>query len=206
MPSATEIFSAMYGRNDWINGSGEGSSPDNTIEYRRYLQAFLRERRIRTVVDMGCGDWQFSTLIDWSGIQYLGMDVVPEIIERNRTLFGSPTVTFALSEGVDQELPCADLLILKDVLQHWPNADILSFLPRLQQCRYALITDCTEPAVNTDCPLGGFRGLDPQAAPFFLPCEKVLEYEWRSDHHGRSFKKATFLHAPPQTITCDRDT
>lgn len=194
MPSAPEIFSAIYAGNDWINGSGEGSTLANTTAYRNYLQGFLRDRHIRTVVDIGCGDWQFSKLIDWGETQYLGTDVVPEIVERNRRLHGSPAVSFAVSESIDAPLPHADLLIVKDVLQHWPNAAIRSLLARLDQCRFALITNCTDPATNDDCPLGGFRGLDLQGAPFSLHCEKVLTYEWHSQHHGRSFRKATFLH------------
>ena len=44
-----------------------------TRGYVKSLHA-LAERRIRTVVDLGCGDWQFSKYVDWRGIEYHGYD------------------------------------------------------------------------------------------------------------------------------------
>jgi hypothetical protein len=56
---ATE-FRTIYRRRIWQVGSGHGSRVKNTVEYRALLESFLREHRIRSVVDVGCGDWQFS--------------------------------------------------------------------------------------------------------------------------------------------------
>lgn len=162
--------------------------------YREYLQRFLRERNIRTVVDFGCGDWQFSKMIDWSGLQYLGIDVVPSVIRENRRNHGSANISFIIADTDDASLPPADLLLLKDVLQHWPTRMIQSFLKTLGGFRYALMTNCIDTATNTDCPLGGYRGIDLRSAPFKLPAVKVLEYDWYSAYHQKNFKKATFLY------------
>ena len=35
-------------------------------------QQFLKDNAIRSVVDAGCGDWEFSQAIDWTGIDYKG--------------------------------------------------------------------------------------------------------------------------------------
>ena len=66
-------FEEIYLKNKWLYGSGEGSLPEHTRGYVAVLQKFLREHCITTVVDMGCGDWQFSKLMDWSGITTMGL-------------------------------------------------------------------------------------------------------------------------------------
>lgn len=53
-------FEEIYATNEWGHGSGEGSLPVHTRGYVAFLQAFLAEKNITSVVDMGCGDWQFS--------------------------------------------------------------------------------------------------------------------------------------------------
>ncbi len=193
--SARDVFCSIYARDAWKGGSGEGSRAENTLIYREYLQQFLKEKNIRTVVDFGCGDWQFSKLIDWSNTHYLGVDIVPEVIRKNRDVFGRDRIDFAIVDGPKSALPEADLLIVKDVLQHWPTTDVQSFLTTLSRFRFALITNCIDTATNTDCELGGYRGIDLRSPPFSLSCTEVLNFEWHSDYHGKSFRKATFLFA-----------
>jgi hypothetical protein len=54
----TRAFSKAYRDDHWQGGSGRGSTPKNTAEYREFIECFLRERKIRSVVDIGCGDWR----------------------------------------------------------------------------------------------------------------------------------------------------
>src|SRR5207302_753558 len=116
-----------------------------------------------SVVDFGCGDWQFSQLIDWSATQYLGCDIVPSVVAENRRRFERPNVKFVELSGDHVDLPTADLLIVKDVLQHWSNDAVLGFVPTLKRYRHVLVTNCVHPlggeTVNTDIPDGGFRPL-----------------------------------------------
>jgi 2-polyprenyl-3-methyl-5-hydroxy-6-metoxy-1,4-benzoquinol methylase len=143
------------------------------------LQAFLRKHRFQSVVDMGCGDWQFSRLIDWSGISYQGFDVVSSVITSNRAQFSSSSVSFNLYSGNGDELPSADLLIVKDVLQHLSNKNIAAFLPNTRKYKYCLITNCVNPngeTTNTDIEDGGFRYLDLRLPPFSVDAEEVLSF------------------------------
>jgi hypothetical protein len=45
---------------------------------------FAEASSIRSATDLGCGDWQFSYLINWSNVEYPGIDLVPEVIDNNR--------------------------------------------------------------------------------------------------------------------------
>jgi len=175
-----EVFSEIYRTNTWTYGSGEGSLPIHTRGYVRYLQRFLSRNRVRSVLDFGCGDWQFSRLIDWSGVEYCGVDIVPEVVRRNECEFARENVRFAQFDEDPSSLPAADLLIVKDVLQHWPDEQVREFLPVIGRHRFALITNCVNPQGmqrNEDTAVGGFRYLDLRLAPFNLDWEEVCSFE-----------------------------
>jgi SAM-dependent methyltransferase len=172
-------FEKIYATNEWEFGSGEGSLPIHTTEYRAVLEKFMREHEIRRVVDFGCGDWQSSRLIDWSGIDYVGFDIVPAVIDANLRKYKKTNVDFRVFDEDFEHLPEADLLIIKDVLQHWSNAAIFRFLPTLQRYPYSLVTNCIAPwgrTVNIDMNDGGFRGLDIGAAPFNVESEEITVF------------------------------
>lgn len=143
------------------------------------MQAFLSEHQVRSVVDLGCGDWQFSRTLSWDGIQYLGVDLVESVIRANRKRFQKSNVSFALAGELANGLPAADLLLAKDIFQHWSNQSIRDFLPQLAKFRYALITNGVKvdgPTVNRDIPNGGFRDLDLNLPPFSLKLERAFEF------------------------------
>lgn len=188
--SMKDTFSEIYQNRKWYKGSGSGSLAENTAPYRLLLQELINRDDIRTVIDLGCGDWQFSKLIDWSSVSYNGIDVVPEVIESNIRLYGNlPHITFTCKDML-YEKPKADLLIVKDVLQHWPNEDIQLFLKHVQGCKYVLITnsictvDISDPKnevfntdLNHDIARGGLHSIDLTQAPFFLPVTELLRYD-----------------------------
>ncbi|MCK7594471.1 class I SAM-dependent methyltransferase [Pseudomarimonas salicorniae] len=173
-------FEEIYERNEWGHGSGEGSLPVHTRSYVRFLERFLRAHRVRSVVDMGCGDWQFSRGIDWGSAEYRGYDVVPSVIASNEEQFSAPNVSFHLYSGNPQDLPSADLLLVKDVLQHLPHDAIHRFLPCVQKYQHALITNCVNPrgiTENVDIPLGAFRYLDLRRPPFGIDAKQVFSFK-----------------------------
>ena len=168
-----EIFDDIYRNDRWKGGSGTGSSEEATRPYREFLHNFLRSNDIRSVLDLGCGDWQFSQHMDWSGIDYLGVDVSKVVLEGTRR-FARPGVEFRALNAATDPLPPADLLIAKDVLQHWSNADILALLPKLAGFRFALFTNGFLPGeearTNEDIATGmHYRPVDLRRAPFSLP-------------------------------------
>lgn len=192
-------FQEIYEKNEWSYGSGPGSLEIHTRGYRAFLQHFLSQNKITSVVDMGCGDWQFSKFIDWKGINYQGYDVSPMVVRRNNDEFTAENISFTLYSGNTAELPAADLLIAKDVLQHLPNQTIFDFLPNLKKYKYALLTNCTNPRdgnnVNQDIELGDFRYLDLRLPPFSL--DATLAYSFCKVEEGWKSKIMTKLRGYP---------
>ena len=52
---------------DWGGHSGAGSLPFWTIGYRAMLENFIAMNEIKSIVDLGCGDWQFSKFMNLEG-------------------------------------------------------------------------------------------------------------------------------------------
>ena len=151
---------------DWGGNSGPGSNPDDAIPYLIFLERYVQQYGISSVLDLGCGDGRLAAATDWSTATYNGLDI------KNG---------FDITEC---ELPEADLVIVKDVLQHWSNEAIKRMLPRLQSFPHVLITNCCDPwKTNEDITTGDARGLDLSAPPFSWPVEEV--FRWRG-HETKS--------------------
>jgi hypothetical protein len=191
--SLRPIFQEIYQKQQWGHGSGPGSSPANTIEYRAFVERFIEANQIRSVTDLGCGDWQFSHLIDWSQVDYLGFDVVSEIVAQNRSRFALPNLRFEELTDIDK-LPGGDLLLSKEVLQHLPNQIIVEYLIAIRQkYRFALLTNSIEPKtrVNIDIAAGDYRPVRLQDSPFNASGAVVFSYFPHNENVF--FKNATFL-------------
>jgi len=178
----TEIYDkCVWGRNDNGEGfSGGGSLLQNTLPYIDYLKKFMKDKKIKSVVDAGCGDWEFSKYMDWTGVQYRGYDVVRNVIEKNKERFSQPNIQFFQGNFINTNLPSADLFLCKHVLQHLTNKDILLFLPQLSKYKYCLITNEVEPKTlsgdNRDTIIGGAHKLDLTKPPFNVKATTVLTY------------------------------
>lgn len=181
----TEVYkNKVWGANEEGEGcSGSGAKLETTEEYRNYLQTFLNDNDIRTVVDVGCGDWAWSWAIDWSNTHYYGYDVVKSLIQKNQANYSSPNIHFIYGDATAIDLPKADLLLCKDVLQHLTLKDIHSLIAQFHKFKYCIIQNDVDnlygkdPNHNGEIPRGSGRSLDLTEPPFSLPGEKVLTYQ-----------------------------
>ena len=188
-------FQKIYKTHEWSGRSlsGPGSDQERTIEFRSFLEEFIKAHGVRSVVDFGCGDWSYARLVNWQGALYTGIDVVDSVIEQNRRTHGSDDVSFMLRESSDTPLPPADLFIAKEVLQHLPTADVhkvLSLASKYQYC--ILVNDIAHErraswrrgwkwqevcGMNIDIDPGGYRLLSLRDAPFQLRAHQALTYQ-----------------------------
>ena len=141
-----EVFSAIYERNEWGGTSGEycsgsGSSTEHAAKYSEVVRAFIIEHNISSVVDLGCGDFVVGQALCMRGLDYTGIDVVAELVQRNQSIFGQDSVRFLCLDIVADELPPADLCLLRQVLQHLSNSEIQAILPKLKRYKYVLVTE-----------------------------------------------------------------
>ncbi len=173
------IFEEIYLNNSWGFGSGHGSLPSVTRGYRKFLQDFMKDNNIKSVVDFGCGDWQFSKYINWKDIRYIGVETVPNLVTKNQELHGSKNVNFILSPDKYYKISVADLLIIKDVLQHLEKGEIIKILKELvPRYRFVLIINNIEPrrSINVNIKRGGFRPLDLRLHPYNVEATAVYSF------------------------------
>ena len=165
--------------------SGPGSLPEHLTPYLEYVGEFIRAAEIRSVIDLGCGDFRASRALDLGDATYLGVDIVGPLIRFNQANYASERIRFERRDLLTDDLPEADLCIVKHVMQHWSNSDILSFLPKVDRYRHVLILngrfdiDQDPPACNADIKTGaGFRrsGLHLDRPPFQCDVETVLSF------------------------------
>lgn len=141
-----QVFTDIYVKNVWGGNTGEfysgsGSETHLAEPYIRLVQFFIQEHGIRTVVDLGCGDFRIGRHIAEVAQTYIGVDIVDALVERNCKEFGKKGVDFLCLDIVNDELPKGDLCLIRQVLQHLSNEQICAILPKIRQYRYTLVTE-----------------------------------------------------------------
>jgi SAM-dependent methyltransferase len=169
----TDTFNRIYADGTWgrnVTGegtSGTGSTLEITREYRAYVEDFMKTHSVKSVVDAGCGDWSFSSAMDWGDASYLGVDIASDVIAAVRKKHEKGRIKFQVGDITD-ELPAADLLISKDVLQHLSNELVRKFIRNnLKKGKYKwVILTNDRGRENRDVASGGYRAIDLAAPPF----------------------------------------
>lgn len=172
--SAPEIFTAIYQDNLWANPesrSGWGSTlagANGTGKIARAIEQILEEFDITTIVDVPCGDMNWFPDINLRGASYLGVDIVPDLIARNRTRYGTEEMKFACEDLTARVPPPADLIIVRDLLIHLTNTQAKSCIGNIvaSGARYLLISNYSRIRRNTDTFTGGLRLYNLNRPPF----------------------------------------
>ena len=176
----TEIFTDIYEREYWgqnlhpayRGSSGAGSAEAYNETYIGWLRDFLQTNKIESVVDVGCGDFRCGPAIYKDlNTSYTGLDVYEPMIAANT--IENPHMTFKTLDCYTnrEEIPTADLCILKDVLQHWSNEEVYNFLDDIttsKKFKYILICNCSRQKRVKDTRTGHQR----QLSADFLPLKK----------------------------------
>lgn len=185
--SVPNEFDQIYAAGGWDGmGSGPGSTEKFTRGYRQMLQRFMRKRQIKSVLDIGCGEFGFMSLLDWTGIQYTGIDCVESVIAQNKAEQDPARFNFMCKAFQVAHWSYSELVIVKDVLHHVPT-DVSDWLIRMAMIYpYVLWTvDVRE----------DFRPekVSDAAAVYFSDLEIVYQFD-RAVEPYRYGPKVTFLY------------
>ena len=167
-------FRDIYRENSWgdtESRSGPGSTVFRTRLLRPALVQLLRDLEIKSVLDAGCGDFNWMRLTDLSGISYIGVDIVSEIVQRNCDRYSDFSRRFVCLNLTRDPLPGADLLLCRDCLVHLSYSDIDRVLRQMWSsgARYLLTTTFDANETNCDIATGGWRPLNMEKPPFSFP-------------------------------------
>jgi hypothetical protein len=172
--SLEERFAQIYKTNLWSDSesrSGPGSSLDATATLRTALPPLLRGLNTRHLLDVPCGEFNWMSQVDLSGIDYIGGDIVESIIEANRRRYESATRSFMRVDLTRGPLPRADTILCRDCLVHFSFDNIIAAFRtmRASGAKYLLTTTFLDWQVNKDIVDGDWRPLNLVQSPFLLP-------------------------------------
>ena len=171
-----EVFTRLYKRNIWGSNetvSGPGSELSYTECLRRHLPRLLSQYRVTRILDAPCGDfnWMRQVVPDL-GIEYIGGDIVQEIVVRNQQEFGTKGVSFRHLDIVRDPLPASELMMVRDCLFHLSYRDIFGFLVNFSRSDIGLLLTTThlpDDGENRDIRTGDVRSIHLFSPPFCFP-------------------------------------
>jgi SAM-dependent methyltransferase len=188
--SVKEVFTNIYQNNQWggMKGeyfSGSGSIDPSIVKYSKIIRDFIIDHNIKKVVDLGCGDFRAGRQIILPGVNYIGIDIVGPLIDDNKLKYSSENVSFLCLDIIKDELPEGQLCLIRQVLQHLSNQEILQILGKIKRYQYVIVTEhmpspSTKIIPNKDKPHGGdIRLLHNSAvyldiSPFNTKISKIL--------------------------------
>ena len=169
--SLRETFTEIFEKNLWASServSGGGSEMQNTEVIRRELPVLLQKFGIKSILDIPCGDWNWMKSVDLCGASYIGADIVPDLIERNKSLY--PSTDFRVLDLTSDALPKVDLIFTRDCLGHLSNDNVSKAIRNCQESgsKYLLATSFTKWDMNPDIENGGWKCINLMIPPFQL--------------------------------------
>lgn len=163
------------------SSSGSGSSLEQTASVRVAIPRLAKQLNIFSLIDAPCGDFHWMQHCELGGLKYVGLDIIPEVIDRNRELYTSSTRTFETRNIISDKLPSADLILCRDCLVHMSFEQAFCTLRNLKRSgsRFLLTTTFTQRSHNRDLSLESqfWRPLNLQLGPFDFPAPKELIVE-----------------------------
>lgn len=142
-------FSYIYKKNIWGKKfnykfySGNGSHSQKIIKpYIKIINKILKRHKSSIVVDCGCGDFNVGKELFLNTKKYIGIDIFKDLIDLNKEKFIHPKLIFVKKDITKDKLPVADFCIVRQVLQHLSNEDILLFLKNIKnRYKFLIITE-----------------------------------------------------------------
>lgn len=176
-------FIAIYDENLWQSKesiSGEGSEILYTKPLRDWMLREIPSLNVKTFVDAPCGDFNWmKTIISELPMKYIGIDIVPSLIESNKLKYKSENIHFQNSDICKDPLPDCDIIMVRDCLFHLSYEDINNFLKNLCKTNYRYLFTTThlnfnsQKFSNSDIQTGDFRYIDLFSYPFNFDYSKV---------------------------------
>lgn len=185
------MFRRIYEENRWLDPesvSGMGSNLTQTAVLRDTLPHLFDELGVQTLVDAPCGDFHWMSAADLGDLDYWGLDILPEIIEKNSRGFGSERRRFAVLDLVASPVPVgADLFMCRDLLVHLSLDAGLRVLRNIARGdpKWVLLTTFTRRVENVDILPGEWRPLNLTLPPFDLPDPYRVIAEGCTEFDGR---------------------
>ena len=200
--SSRDVFNKIYKNKYWLkleSLSGSGSDLKNTINYRNELNNFFKQKNIKSICDIPCGDMTWmSKFLENKKIKYLGGDIVNKVISTNKKKY--PSYEFKkidLRQNILKQK--FDILHLKDLLIHLSYNDIIKTFNTISQYNFKYLLISSHKILfgkNYNIITGDFRILDLCRFPFFFSksLSRIKDYKFGEfPKYSLVYKKKDFI-------------
>ena len=193
-----EVFSEIYQNNAWSgqeSRSGTGSDSTQTQTIANAIPDLLRRFNLSSMLDVPCGDFRWMKDVNLEGIQYIGADIVPEIVLRNEQQFGNDWQRFQQLDLIRDTIPTVDLIFCRDCLVHLSHQAVQESLRNIcdSGSKFLLTTTFPNRTVNEDILTGQWRVLNLEMDPFNFPSPIELLNEQFTEGDGAYHDKSLGL-------------
>lgn len=179
--------------------SGRGSDLDQTKRIEEELPNLLRKYGVKSLLDLPCGDQNWISKVWLNNIDYIGADIVRELILKNNKLYGSNSRTYIELDILRESPPEADLILCRDLLVHFNTKQIYIALRKMKNsgARFILTTTFTNDRIYKNLPIFtqsvGWRPINLEAAPFNFPQPLEVVNEECTESNGLFADKSLAL-------------
>jgi len=141
------IFKKIYSNREWGTendfNSGIGSHDEKIIspyiiEVKKIFSQFNNKP---IVVDIGSGDFNVGSKLVELSEKYIALDIVEDLQMYNKKKYNFKNIDFLTLNAIDQDLPMGDVVIMRQVLQHLNNEQILAILRKCYAYSRWIITE-----------------------------------------------------------------
>lgn len=199
--NSSQLFERIYKNNQWGDSqsrSGTGSNLEQTRITREIIIDVIKRYKIRTLLDIPCGDFfwlkEIKSEIEAYLDSYIGSDIVDDMIQSNIALYSNDKIRFSVMDIKRSLLPYSDLLLCRDCLVHFSFEDILETLQNIKKSKFGFLLTTTFPnEKNRDIVTGAWRPIDLQSFPFYFPTPILVLNEECTEHNKQYGNKSLGL-------------
>ena len=190
-------FTQFY-RNNSFEGqesvSGKGSDLIQTAIIRVAIPKLFEKLNTKIFIDAPCGDFFWMKQVDLKDVNYIGLDIVDEIIKKNTELFGNSKRQFIRKNIVSDKLPDADVILIRDCWVHLNNEHIFKSIMNLKRSNITYLLTTSFPGLNINQELKAiWRPINLELAPYNFPKPIEVINEGCTEDEGKYVDKSLIL-------------
>ena len=191
------VFDSIYKSNHWNKSkqfdkknqsfSGPGSIPNSnqTNNLIFELEKFFKKNNVKKILDAPCGDCAWIEKIFKSDINYVGIDIVKELIIKNSIRFNSyQNIKFYCEDLTEyNEFNHYDFILLRDFFIHLPLENIKKILNNLKvsNCKFFAFNNYESIKKNKEILMGQHRKINILIEPFNFKKPDFKIHEIKND-------------------------
>lgn len=152
----------------WI----EKEKPRNSEALLALLPVILKRYNVKSFLDVGCSNRYWIKNVDWSDIRYVGIDIVKQIVDINKSLWTD--LEFYRVNPIEEsikEYGDFDMIFIRNMLIHNTLHGCKSILENVKQSGATYLMASTSPEIeeNIDNKAIWVQKRNLQIEPFNLP-------------------------------------